>query len=184
MNGRFMADDGRTFFSTEDPLEERDADGVTDVYEYVEGRPQLISSGTSERGTTPERIGLVGVSADGIDAFFTTYDSLVPQDENGPFVKFYDARTSGGIPFDKQLDPCAAADECHGSDSSPPPPLEVGTGAALGSGGNPEGEPSKKHHRRCRAKHRSHCRHGKGGNKHGHRHRHRRGGHAGGHGGH
>ena len=40
-----MADDGRTFFATKDSLVPRDKNGeITDVYEYVGGRPQLISS--------------------------------------------------------------------------------------------------------------------------------------------
>ena len=44
-----MTNDGRTFFSTLDPLVPRDTDKLRDIYEYVEGRAQLISSGTSGR---------------------------------------------------------------------------------------------------------------------------------------
>ncbi len=45
-----MADDGRAFFATEDSLVPRDKNGdIFDVYEYVGGRPQLISSGLAAR---------------------------------------------------------------------------------------------------------------------------------------
>jgi hypothetical protein len=136
-NGRFLTDDGRAFFATEDALVDQDANGIRDVYEFVESRPQLISSGTGEsQGNFFQPTGLVGVSADGVDAFISTYETLVGQDENGFFLKFYDARTNGGFPFDKPPAPCAAADECHGPDSTSPPPPQIGTGARLGSGGN------------------------------------------------
>ena len=118
-NGRFLTDDGRAFFQTEDPLVDQDANGIRDVYEFVQSRPQLISSGTGEsQGNEFQPTGLIGVSADGVDAFLSTYEQLVGQDENGFFLKFYDARTGGGFPFDKPPAPCAAADECHGADSS------------------------------------------------------------------
>lgn len=156
--GPFMTDDGRVFFSTKDALVPRDRNGeIIDVYEYVAGRPQLITSGVGSRDFTgggelfsligdPQNIGLESVSADGTDVIFSTYESLVDQDVNGAFVKFYDARTNGGFHSEPALLPCAAADECHGADSSPPPPPTVSTGGNLGSGGNfePQREVKKK----------------------------------------
>ena len=117
-----------------------DSNGKTDVYEYTEGRPQLISSGTSSTDTwggglliyPSMTVGLEGVSADGVDVYFSTFDTLVPQDHNGEFVKFYDARTGGGFPFQAPPPPCKAADECHGPGSVGPPDPQVGTGAQLG----------------------------------------------------
>ena len=94
--------------------------------------------------TNSSRSGLAGVSADGIDVFFSTYETLVGQDENGAQLKFYDARTNGGFPFDKPPAPCEAADECHGADSSAPAPLQLGTTARLGSGGNLKAPAKKK----------------------------------------
>ena len=44
-NGLFQTDDGRLFFSTDDPLVPQDTDGLEDVYEYTEGRAQLITNG-------------------------------------------------------------------------------------------------------------------------------------------
>jgi hypothetical protein len=147
-NGLFMSDDGRAFFSTRDSLVSQDANGIVDVYEYVVGRPQLISSGTGDNpGKGGQAIGLIGVSADGTDAYFSTFETLVGQDENGAQLKFYDARTNGGFLFNEPPTPCVAADECHGADSAPPPSIEVGTAAGLGSGGNLK--PPKRKPRRC-----------------------------------
>jgi hypothetical protein len=158
-NGLFMANDGRVFFSTDDALVKGDTNDGFDVYEYVDGRPQLITPGTGEtQGTagflaavanTP---GLVGVSASGTDAYFATYSTLVSQDHNGLFLKYYDARSGGGFPAPAPPPPCNAADECHGAGRSAPPGLQNGTGTALGSGGNASPKASarhrKKHHRR------------------------------------
>jgi hypothetical protein len=154
-DGSFMSNDGRTFFSTDDSLVPRDTDERRDVYEYVNGRAQLISSGTSSRdvaafifGPNLFTAGLVGVSSDGANVYFTTYDSLVGQDRNGSFLKFYDARTNGGFPFVSRPAPCEAADECAGSGSSPPEIPPDTSGAALGAGGNVTHSPKKRHHRR------------------------------------
>ena len=144
-NGPFMSNDGRLFFSTSDPLVPGDADpyGIPDVYEYTQGRAQLISSGTSENGRAPggaasfttATLGLESVSADGRDVFFSTTDTLVPQDSNGHFAKIYDARTDGGFPVAEEPAPCVAADECHWNGSSTPPPLRTSTGTGT-VGGN------------------------------------------------
>jgi hypothetical protein len=151
-NGLFMSDDGRTFFSTKAALVPFDSNGKVDVYEYTEGRPQLISSGTASTDTwggglliyPAMTVGLEGVSADGLDVYFTTFDTLVPQDHNGEFIKFYDARTGGGFPFQAPPPPCKAADECHGEGSIGPPNPQVGTGAQLGKTGNVRATKCKK----------------------------------------
>ncbi len=147
-NGLFMSDDGRTFFSTADALVAQDADGVIDSYEFVLNRPQLLTSGTAERG---EETGFVGVSSNGVDAYFLTRETFVGQDEVGPFLKFYDARVGGGIPFDPPAAPCEAADECHGPASGPPAQLPSGTSSPLGSGGNQvsSGKGNKKKHKKA-----------------------------------
>jgi hypothetical protein len=142
-SGPFMADDGRVAFTTSDALVPQDTDGVEDVYEFVDSRPRLISSGTSQRAVfegnalyPPAYVGVESFSADGVDLYFSTYDTLAPQDHNGPFIKFYDARTNGGFPIPPPLQPCVAADECHGTGSATPGEPQVGTGANLGAGGN------------------------------------------------
>ena len=45
-DGLFMTNDGRTFFTTEEALVHGDTNHAEDVYEYVDGRPQLITPGT------------------------------------------------------------------------------------------------------------------------------------------
>jgi hypothetical protein len=168
VSGFFMSNDGRTFFSTDDALVPRDTNEGADVYEYADGRPQLISSGT---GATQHNaagrvipLSLMGVSVDGTDVYFSTFDTLVPQDQNGAFVKFYDARTGGGFLTSPAVPPCEAADECHGVDSTPPPPPAITSDGNLGSGGNVTRRNS--HHRRHRAHRRKKKRHSKGKTAH------------------
>jgi hypothetical protein len=153
-----MTVDGRTFWSTRDALVPQDANDGVDVYEFVDGRAQLISTGTGgSDGTEFQPVGLVGVSGDGVDVFFTTYETLVPLDENGDVYKIYDARTNGGIPLEVEKPPCEAADECHGEDSSAPPLPEIGTGASLGASGNFD-SPKTKGSGRCKGKGNKKCR--------------------------
>ena len=149
-DGLFLTNDGRTFFSTTEALTSQDTDEGEDVYEYVDGRPHLITPGTGtatapagESGSNGEGVnlvsisetaGLVGVSADGTDVYFSTYDSLIPTDHNGSFLKFYDARSNGGFPRATPVPPCAAAEECHGAGSEPPNLPTQGTLAGLSDG--------------------------------------------------
>ena len=124
-NGLFMADDGRTFFATTDGLVPQDTNALNDVYEYVDGRPQLLTTGTGSLDKLETHFeflgafsilpGLIGVSADGVNAYFTSFESLVREDRNGVQIKVYNARTNGGFPFEPPPPPCAAADECHGA---------------------------------------------------------------------
>jgi hypothetical protein len=178
--GLYMSNDGRTFFATTDALVPRDTDAASDVYEFVNGRPQLITSGTATQDNSRGgRVltGLDGVSADGIDVYFSTYDTLVSNDHNGPYRKFYDARTNGGFQFDKPLAPCAAADECHGAGSSEGQAPSVLSDGQLGSGGNfpvRRRHHRKKHHKRGRHQRGNHRR-AKAKHRHGQRaHRHNR----------
>ena len=164
--GLFMSNDGRTFFATEDPLTPVDTNKQLDVYEFTEGRPQLITTGT---GTSSSRSnpyggsgnlgaeGLAGVSADGVNVYFSTRDVLVPQNHNGPFLAFYDARSNGGFPYVPPLAPCEAADECHGAGNAPPVPPTVASEGDLGSRGNaPNPKKTHKAKQRHKAKHRRH----------------------------
>jgi hypothetical protein len=169
-NGLFMTDDGRIFFSTGDRLVPQDTDGLRDTYEYSEGHAQLISSGTSslDRAGKVEIVigidhelftaGLVGVSRDGTNVYFSTYDRLIEQDHNGRQLRFYDARSGGGFPFEAPPPPCEAADECHGEGSSPEPAFSNGTGADLGAGGDVRSHPLRRGHRRRHHRARRHGR--------------------------
>jgi hypothetical protein len=160
-SGRFMSDDGRVAFGTADALVPRDTNEKIDVYEFVNNRPYLITTGTSERdylgaaAIYPSvHTGFEGFSADGVDLYFSTFETLVPQDLNGSFIKFYDARTNGGFPIVPPDLPCSAADECHGDTSSSGSEPLLGTEGALGNGGNalaPKRQ-AKRAKRRARAK--------------------------------
>jgi hypothetical protein len=163
-DGLFMTDDGRTFFSTTESLVPRDTDAAQDIYEFVEGRPQLITPGTGtahgqavESHNTIvslfEHAGLSGVSANGTDVYFSTWDPLVSQDHNGNFLKFYDARTDGGFALPTPEPPCSAAEECHAPASSAPSPFVQGTVAGL-TGGNATPAISVKHKKHKKAKRR------------------------------
>ena len=55
-DGLFMTDDGRAFFATEDPLVHADTNRAQDVYEYVEGRPQLITPAPGTPGRRTRRL--------------------------------------------------------------------------------------------------------------------------------
>jgi hypothetical protein len=92
----------------------------------------------------------MGVSADGVNVYIDTYETLVPQDENGEFLKFYDVRSGGGFPIASPKQPCVAADECHGTASAPVSPTGVASEGELGSGGNahPGSKASSRHQRR------------------------------------
>jgi hypothetical protein len=163
-DGLFMTNDGRAFFSTDDALVAGDTNQSEDVYEYTEGRPQLITPGTGDTSQPSggalgfgAKAGLMGVSANGSDAYFGTYQTLVPADHNGLFFKVYDARSGGGFPAPPPAPPCNAADECHGAGSAPPSALPNGTGAVLGAGGNVSttraAHHTKKRHKRHHARH-------------------------------
>jgi hypothetical protein len=173
MSGRFMTNDGRVAFTTADALVPADTNGKLDVYEFSGNRPQLITSGAGDQDTVggigvyPQtHVGFEGFSQDGTDLYFSTFETLVPEDENGTFVKFYDARTNGGFPIRPLQLPCTAADECHGDSTSAPGESSFATSAGLKTGGNlappktgnhrtrrskqRHAKPKKRHHRHTR----------------------------------
>ncbi len=179
-DGSSLTEDGRVFFNSTEGLVDRDLNEKMDVYEWeprgseaVEhaapcatqnGCVQLISTGTS-----PLDSSLLGVSADGIDAYFFTHDTLVSSDGNGSRVKIYDAREGGGFDEAPPEHQCQASDECHGAGSPEPSPSAIRTIA--GSGGqNPPAVTCRpgyvKRHGRCIKKRPKH------GRRH-HRQRHR-----------
>jgi hypothetical protein len=174
-NGLFLTRDGRVFFSTNDALVPHDTNQLLDIYEYVAGRPQLISTGIGPAPTGFAGFssflslpGLVSVSADGTDAYFATYDNLVTQDHNGLQLKIYDARTGGGFPADVPPPNCAAADECHGAGSLPPATIVHGSSPNQGKGNN-YGANKKKHQKKKHQKKKHQKKKSKAGNGKNHR---------------
>ena len=156
-NGLFLTNDGRAFFSTKDALQPRDTNQTDDVYEFTEGKPQLITTGIGpslDISAALSMLGLVGVSANGTDVYFATLDHIVTQDHNGTQTKIYDARTGGGFPAEREEPKCVAADECHGPSSNPPASPPDRTGAALGTPRKAKAHKAKKHKKAH--KHRKH----------------------------
>jgi hypothetical protein len=107
-----------------------------------------------------------------VNAYFATFDTLVPEDQNGQFIKFYDARTGGGFPVEVPLQPCQAADECHGPGSEAPRVPTIGSTDDLGAGGNApreggaSGKTLKKHKKRGhKRKHHRHARRSQGASR-------------------
>jgi hypothetical protein len=177
--GLFMSNDGRTFFETTDPLVSQDTNKEQDVYEFVDGRPQLITSGTGTHsvsiiefggsGNVAEE-GLAGVSADGVNVYFSAREELVAQDKNGAFLVFYDARIGGGFAYEPPLAPCEAADECHGEGSSAPATPKVASDADLGGRGNapnPVKHRARKRHRAKKKRRHHAAAHKRGSHRHG-----------------
>ena len=183
-DGLGLSNDGRVFFNSTEGLVDRDLNEKEDVYEWepegfkfefehgkfqtcetTGGCVQLISTGAS-----PFDSQLLGISANGTDAYFFTRDKLAEEDENGNSVKIYDARELGGFPFVPPAVQCKASDECHGPGSPIPPPPNIKSLAST-PGGNASPQKCKagfaKVHGSCvRHKGRGRKRH-RGGRRHG-----------------
>jgi hypothetical protein len=114
---RYLVDDGQLFFTSKDALLPQASDGQQNVYEYdpdavgscrsAQGCINLISSGTSSGPSW-----FVDASADGANAFFTTNQSLLPQDGDDVY-DMYDARVDGGFA-------ATVAPPCGGEACRPP----------------------------------------------------------------
>ncbi len=109
---RYLNDDGRLFFSTEDPVLPEDTNGVSDVYEYEGGHVYLISPGMAS-----DEAVFADASESGNDVFFTTRQQLVPADGD-QIVDLYDARV-GGRPEESTPPPCSE-EACHEQATGPP----------------------------------------------------------------
>jgi hypothetical protein len=158
---RALSEDGdRVYFESFEDLVGADTNGKTDVYQWeavgegpepatckstspsyssqAGGCVDLISSGQSDEDSS-----IVDISASGNDVFFTTAESLLPQDPG--LVDIYDARVLGGFP-----PPPAPRDPCEGEacqPPAPPPPGSTTPGSSSFQGpGNPAPKPSG---RRC-----------------------------------
>jgi hypothetical protein len=167
-NGLSLTDEGRIFFNSTEGLVDRDLNGKMDVYEWEAngtgscekdevdgGCVQLISTGAS-----PSDSSLLSASADGVDAYFFTRDTLVSSDANGTRTKIYDARVEGGFPEIPPPHQCQASDECHEPTSPPPPPPSIQTIAGTPTGNSATKRHRRHHHRTAKKRHRPHHRRG------------------------
>jgi hypothetical protein len=127
------SDGSRVFFSSDDALTPQALEGFENVYEYHEGQISLISDGHDTQ-RDHEFFGpqLIGTDESGQDVFFTTADSLVPQDSD-THVDVYDARIDGGFPGPVAPAACEG-DTCQ--EASNPPPLPPFPDSMATEGGN------------------------------------------------
>jgi hypothetical protein len=129
------ADGSYIFFISEDALVPQALSGINNVYEYHEGQVALISDGRDAvRLDSESATELIGTDESGRDVFFTTADSLVPQDTDTQ-VDLYDARIEGGFPSPTAPVPCSA-DACQNPPSAAPSLLAPGVSSS------PEGAPA------------------------------------------
>ena len=133
---RWLLDDGRVFFQTEERLVPEDTNGKRDIYTWKDGDLELISSG---RSTDDSRF--ADESADGSTVFFATRERLSGWDTDNA-VDLYAARVGGGLPEPaaRPQEACVG-DDCQGPPAAPPalPPVASGVlagGAAAGAGCN------------------------------------------------
>jgi hypothetical protein len=118
---RYLSDDGRLFFNSNDALVPQDVNGAWDVYEYEPegtGSCQATSVAFSEKsdgcvglissGSSPEQSAFMDASKSGDDVFFLTTGKLAPQDFDTSY-DIYDAHV------------CSASEPCLSSSVSPPP---------------------------------------------------------------
>ncbi len=109
----FSADGSQVLFDSADALVPADSNHRQDVYEFENGRPHLISTGTSS-----DISALVDVGGGGRDVFFTTRSQLVPGDHDTN-ADMYDAREAGGFPVAPEPLPCTG-EACRGPLAAPP----------------------------------------------------------------
>ncbi len=171
---RWVSRDGsRIFFDSGDSLVAQDTNSHPDVYEWEapgngdcsrsRGCVRLLSSGRS-----PGPASLIDASADGVDAFFVTSESLVGVDPGS--IDLYDARVDGGFSEPSTPIPCVA-DACQ---SLPVEPEDPTPGTLTPNVGNPQrrfvkqkGRHRKRRHRHRRSHHRRHPSRGGAGRHHG-----------------
>jgi hypothetical protein len=110
---RTVLDNGSVFFETKDPLVPADSNGTVDVYRYLNGQIDLISSGESEFASS-----FADASASGNDIFLYTSQRLVGQDVDSS-TDVYDARVGGGRPAPAAPAQCSGTG-CQGVPSVPP----------------------------------------------------------------
>jgi hypothetical protein len=113
---RYLLDDGRLYFQSEDALLAQATNGRQNIYEYEpEGVGQCAASGEGSclylisTGESSGNSYFADASTDGRDVFFLTNEQLVPQDGDGA-VDVYDAREGGG--FSSATPPPCSGEAC------------------------------------------------------------------------
>ncbi|MGN6255554.1 MAG: TolB family protein [Solirubrobacterales bacterium] len=145
----FSADGAQVFFDSADALVPIDGNHRQDVYEFENGSPRLISTGTSS-----DISALVDVGGGGRDVFFTTRSQLVPSDRDDN-ADIYDARVGGGFPAPPPEPLPCTGEACRGPLTESPGPGSVPATAVPGT--ETETPPKRHARKRChRHGHRAH----------------------------
>jgi hypothetical protein len=119
---RSISENGsRIVFTTASPLSPGAVNGHADVYEWHEGHVGMISSGTSVSADLSPVI-----TPSGMDVFFLTQASLLPQDTGGE-ADVYDARLGVGFPLAPSLPAGCSGEACRGPLTAAPVPLVAGS---------------------------------------------------------
>ncbi len=103
---RSLAEDGRVFFSTAQPLLSQASNGQENVYEYAGGVLHLLSTGTSGLPSY-----FYEATPDGGDVFIVTAQEL-PSATEGEYA-LYDVREGGGFPVAPEAG--CVEEECRGA---------------------------------------------------------------------
>lgn len=137
-----VAEDGRAFFQSANPLVPEATGGNIDVYEFRPeaggGNTYLISSGQDTHDATFDF-----ADSSGTDVYFDTSVSLLPRDQDS-LRDTYDARVNGGFPEPPPPVECSS-DGCQGPLASAP--VALSPGSEFQAGGNPplaESKPAAK----------------------------------------
>ncbi|HEX6603032.1 MAG TPA: hypothetical protein VF030_10360 [Solirubrobacterales bacterium] len=134
-------------FLTHGPLDPRDINGESDVYEWRNGQVRLVTDGATQYPPgVYSRPMLIGVGNDGLNVMFTAGANFTGY-ERDLVGQYYVARVGGGFPPPPgQPAPCGE-ESCQGP--LPPAPAPLAPGSASFQGPGNVKKPAKK---RCAAK--------------------------------
>jgi hypothetical protein len=148
-------DGSMVFFDTPDSLVSSDRNGAsplsakfgqptsTDVYEWRGGEVFMLSAGTASAPSV-----LQGTNPSGNDVLFTSTSQLVPFQADGGYENVFDARVGGGFPAAEEEAagaPSCVGSGCRGAFGEEP---AFTAPASLGSQGDGNLTPAKKHKKR------------------------------------
>jgi hypothetical protein len=126
---RNVSDSGAVFFESQDPLVTAASNGKVNVYEYQNGQPLLLSSGTGEANSI-----FLEATPSGSDVFFATNHQMTISDTDAAY-DIYDAREGGGF-----VELSASATGCEGETckgaTQPVPAFSPPASTGFSGGGN------------------------------------------------
>jgi hypothetical protein len=157
---RYLLNDGRLFFQSEDALLAQATNGRQNIYEYEpEGVGQCAASGSGDcqylisTGVSSANSYFADASMDGRDVFFLTNEQLVPQDGDQA-TDMYDAREGGG--FSSATPPPCSGEACKPAVTPAPAIYGAPSSATFQGAGDipaqPATRPSAKTTKKTRAK--------------------------------